>query len=76
MDFGFLGYMGLLTIYLFCCPPTLTAIAIGSALALNKRKAINLSNQQIWLFGIIFYVVAIVLTCVFIQVAGNKIYAM
>jgi hypothetical protein len=76
MDFGFLGYMGIMTLCLFCCPPIITAVAVAVALDLKRRKEIDLSDQQIWLFGIIFFVLAVIVACIFVQIASNGVYAM
>jgi hypothetical protein len=76
MDFGFLGYMGIMTLCLFCCPPAITAVAVVIAIDLNQRKVIAVSNQQIWLWGIIFFVLAVIITCTFVQIASNGVYAM
>ena len=76
MDFGFLGYMGILTICLFCCPPITTGVAIVIALDLNKRKVISVSKEQIILFGIIFFVLVAIVSCVFVNIADNGVYAM
>ena len=76
MDFGFLGYMGIMTLCLLCCPPVITAIAVAIALELNKRKVITVSNQQIWLLGIIFFVLVIITNCIFVQIASTGVYAM
>lgn len=76
MDFGFLGYMGIMTLCLFCCPPIFTVIAIGVAYALNKNKIIAVSNQQIFVIGIIFFVISTITTCMFIEIASNGVYAM
>ena len=76
MDFGFLGYMGIMALCLFCCPPIFTIIAVGITYALNKNKVISVSNQKILVIGIIFFIVSLIITCVFVEIVSNGVYAM
>jgi len=76
MDFGFLFYMGLMTLCFICYPPLITIVIVGIVFTLNKTKVIAVSNQQILVFGIIFFILALMGTCVFVQIASSGVYAM
>lgn len=67
--------MGILTLSLICCPPIITIVAVGIVLALNKLKIITVSNQQVLVFGIISFIVALTATCIFAQIVSSRLYA-
>jgi hypothetical protein len=76
MDFGYLFYMGFITLVVLCCPPIIAFVAVGIIDILNRKKVINVSNRQILVLGIISFIIAFLMTSLFVQIASNGVYAM
>ncbi len=76
MDFGFLFYMGIMTLCLIFAPPTLTIIGTAIVLMLRRMKIIKLSNPQLAaVIGVLLFL-ACMATWVFVQLATKDVYAM
>jgi hypothetical protein len=76
MDFGFLFYMGFITVWAICLPPLLTALATGMLFALGNMKVITISKKQMLTFGGGFLILAFIANCLIIWILSKDVYAM